>query len=119
MRRITSLILLTVVVFPAAELFSHPATELYIPIGKSPGVSNVKSYIGRIQSLRETDNGFLMTVEDAVSRIDVDESTKIYVDTGRGRKNRIGTREDCEVGRTVEVYLHASGIAYWVKVRER
>lgn len=119
MQKKLSAALLMMAVLPAAGVFSHPATELYIPIGQSPGISNVKSYVGRIRSLRETDDGFLMNVEGSVSRIDVDESTKIYVDAGPGKKNRVGTRADCEVGRTVEVYLHESGVAYWVKVRER
>ena len=99
------------------EATAHPATELYIPIGKSPGISNVKSYLGKIQALRETEGGFSMTVDDGEKTIDVSEQTKIYVDTGKRSPNRIGSEEDCEVGRTVEVYLDDDGMAYWVKVQ--
>ncbi len=96
---------------------SHPATERYIPMGESPGVSNVKSYIGEIRSVRTTASGFTMSVEGSEKLIEVTEETKIYLDTGPGRTNRIGTEEDCQVGRKIEVYLQEDGTAYWVKIR--
>ena len=65
----------------------------------------------------ETESGFSMAVEDADMQINVDESTKIYLDTGAGNANKVGSEEDCRVGRTVEVYLHESGVAYWVKIK--
>ena len=97
--------------------FSHPATERYIPMGESPGVSNGKSYIGAIQSVRTTASGFTMSVEGDEKLIEVTEETKIYLDTGPGKTNRIGTEEDCQVGRMIEVYLQEDGTAYWVKIR--
>lgn len=103
--------------FAISAAWSHPGTEQYIPIGKSPGISNVKSYVGAIRSVRETESGFSMAVEDADMQIDVDQSTKIYLDTGSGNANTVGSEEDCRVGRTVEVYLHESGVAYWVKIK--
>ncbi|MFQ5547427.1 MAG: hypothetical protein ACE5FV_03985 [Woeseia sp.] len=99
--------------------FTHPATERYIPIGKSPGVSNVKSYIGAIRSVRRSERGFVMVVEDTGRRIEVTEDTKIYLDKGPGHANTTGTEEDCQAGRTVEVYLREDGTAYWVKIRVR
>ena len=99
-----------------ALVYSHPATERYIPIGESPGVSNVKSYVGAIRSIRTTASGFTMSVEDSDKLIEVTEDTKIYLDTGSAKTNSIGAAEDCKVGRRVEVYLHEDGTAYWVKI---
>ena len=110
-----SILMLTVVALSNAS--AHPATERYIPIGKSPGISGVKSYVGKIRSVHDTESGFAMTVENATTEVRIDETTMIYVDTGSRSSNRIGTEEDCEVGRTVEVYLHDSGVAYWVKIQ--
>ena len=102
--------------FVSALAFSHPATERYIPIGESPGVSNVKSYVGSIRLVRTTASGFTMSVADSEELIEVTEETKIYLDTGPGKSNRMGTEEDCQVGRKIEVYLHDDGTAYWVKI---
>ncbi len=58
-----------------------------------------------------------MSVGDSENPIEVTEETKIYLDTGPGKSNKIGTEEDCQLGRVVEVYLHDDGTAYWVKIR--
>lgn len=117
MRPILKTVITALGLLAATLAFSHPATERYIPIGESPGVSNIKSYIGAIRSVRTTTSGFTMLVEDIDRRIKVTESTKIYLDTGPRKINMIGTEEDCQVGRVVEVYLHNDDTAYWVKIR--
>ena len=100
----------------ATSTAAHPATERYIPIGQSPGISNVKSYIGPIQAVSSTADGFVMQVEGASQAVTVSDRTKIFLDTGRGRTNLLGTEADCQAGRMVEVYLHDDGTAYWVKI---
>ncbi len=117
MRRISGAINIALGILTGTLAFSHPATERYIPIGESPGVSNVKSYVGAIRSVRMTASGFTMSVEDSEKPIEITEQTKIYLDTGSGRPNRIGTEEDCQIGRIIEVYLHEDGTVYWVKIR--
>ncbi len=117
MCQILKIVSTTLSLIAGALAFSHPATERYIPIGASPGVSNVKSYVGAILSVRTTASGFTMSVEGDEKLIEVTEETKIYLDSGPGKANRIGTEEDCQVGRKVEVYLREDGTAYWVKIR--
>ncbi len=97
--------------------YAHPATERYIPIGKSPGVSNVKSYLGKISSVQADDSGFMLFVKDTERPIAITEMTRIYVDTGPGKTNLVGTEQDCKAGRVVEAYLHEDGTAYWIKVK--
>jgi hypothetical protein len=95
----------------------HPATELYIPIGKSPGISHVKSWIGQIQSLAATQVGFTMMVNDDAKYVAFDESTKIYLQYETpGKNNELGNYTDCKAGRTAEVYLADDGKANWIKV---
>ncbi len=119
MRRVSKTVITVLGVFAGTLAYSHPGTERYIPIGESPGVSNVKSYIGEIRSVQRMARGFTMLVEDTDQRITVTETTKIYLDTGSGKTNLSGTWQDCRVGRVVEVYLHDDGTAYWVKIRAR
>ena len=119
MRKLILIAATALLVVAGSGAWAHPATERYIPIGKSPGVSGKKSYVGEIRSISDHENGFSMTVENANLRIEVDQYTKIYLDTGKGRVNSAGARSDCRVGRLVEVYVHESGTAYWVKIRSR
>ena len=119
MRTLTKLITVVFGMTAGTLAFSHPATERYIPIGESPGISKVKSYIGEIRSVQRVDRGFALAVEDTDKLIKVTDKTKIYLDTGPRKTNRLGSEKDCRVGRLVEVYLHDDGTAYWVKIRAR
>lgn len=96
---------------------AHQETELYIPIGESPGVSHVKSHIGRIESLDVAQNGFTIQVQDGSKYIAFDEKTKIYLQYATpGKQNRLGSHDDCQAGRTAEVYVADDGTVRWVKV---
>jgi hypothetical protein len=93
-------------------------TELYIPIGKSPGISQVKSRIGRVQSLAAAGNGMTVLVEDQPVFVAFDKTSKIYLQyTAPGQRNRLGTYADCQADRTVEVYVGDDGKLRWIKVR--
>ncbi len=116
MHGISIAIITALAFFASAYSFSHPATERYIPIGESPGISNVKSYIGEIRSVQMTATESILLVEDTDQPIVITEDTKIYLDTGPRKTNKNGTAEDCQVGRKIEVYLHDDGTAYWVKI---
>ncbi len=102
---------------PAA---GHLETELYIPIGKSPGISQGKSMIGRIEAPVATQKGLTIRVPDRTQYVVFDESTKIYVqyDTP-GKHNRLGTYSDCQVERPAEVYVGDKGTVLWIKVLMR
>lgn len=100
---------------PAA---AHIETELYIPIGQSPGISNVKSRIGRIESQVAKQNGLTMLVDDHTQYVAFSKATKIYLQYATpGQRNRVGTYSDCQVERTVEVYVGDDGSVRWIKVQ--
>lgn len=114
--RLRTLVLLAGTVIAMAAS-GHPATELYIPLGKSPGISHVKSYIGRIQSLGAAQNGFTMLVQDSPKYVAFDKTTKIYLQYATpGKANRLGSYTDCQADRTAEAYVAEDGTVRWVKV---
>ncbi|MGH6782951.1 MAG: hypothetical protein ACREB5_12715 [Sphingomonadaceae bacterium] len=114
-RKILALLAGVAVAMAAA---AHQETELYIPIGESPGISHLKSWIGPIQSLDATRSGFAMRVGESPKYLAFDKSTKIYLQyTAPGRINRTGIVADCQAGRTAEVYVDDNGILRWVKIR--
>lgn len=103
----------------AAVAWAHPATERYIPIGESPGVSGIKSYVGTIRSVDEvTRTGLTMRLGAEGKVVKVDRETMIYLQKVDPRKsNTLGSYADCEAGRLAEAYLADDGTAIWVKIQ--
>jgi hypothetical protein len=92
------------------------ASEIYIPIGKSPGLSHIHTIIGIISAI----DPYYRTVVTDNQTILIKDSTRIWLDrTKRAESNSIGSFTDLLPGRTIEVLLLASDdamIADWVKV---
>lgn len=97
-----------VFVLNCAVCEAQRTTELYIPIGKSPGLSiSGKTIVGFITKV-ESDQ---ITIGDKV--VFITDKTKIFLDRSAVRKsNSYGTRSDVKVGAYVEA--HASE---WIKIR--
>lgn len=104
-----------------AGAYGQEAAERYIPIGQSPGVSGISSYVGPVQDV-SPGAGTLTVVEGGVTRIvKVTDRTRIYQDySAEQRSNRIGRLADCRPGQTVEIKFvdaAARSEAEWIKVR--
>lgn len=96
---------------------AQQATERYIPIGHSPGVSSEESFVGTITDIDYATHR--MDVEGTKGRITVTpaESTRYYLDrTKRKKSNQTATFRDCEVGLNVEIKIKADGSVDWIKV---
>jgi hypothetical protein len=89
-------------------------TELYIPLGQSPGVSGKLSVQGTLVAAHPAVYTVdVQTCHPAPIRITVSRHTAIYVDRSHKRQsNLIGTWRDLKPGRAVEVYS-----PHWIKVR--
>jgi hypothetical protein len=113
-------LLLPVLLVWAATAGAQRTTEQYIPIGQSPGVSGVGSYIGPITAVDPQRRTF--TVQDTTGprTIKVVPGTRIWRDrSAERRSNEAGEMSDLQVGRRVEVkYLddQTRDTADWVKV---
>jgi hypothetical protein len=118
MRNILKMLVLLAGIATTMSAAAHQETELYIPIGKSPGISHVKSQIGRIQSLAAAGNGMTLLVQDHPVYVPFDKTTKIYLQyAAPGQRNRLGTYADCRAERTAEVYVGDDGKLRWIKVQ--
>ncbi len=117
-------ILLFAAVFAMAGLISsaigHPATERYIPIGQSPGISGKYSYIGVIESADPASRVMMVKTADTAQPVQMNERTRIYLDRSGQRMTSLnGTYADCQPGRRVEVKFRDNDPgkpAEWVKV---
>jgi len=116
-RSCKALLLFSLLVSPFA--LSQQTTEQYIPIGKSPGVSDKYSYIGVIVSLDREAHTIEVRSNRGARTIRVVAATRLWLDRSKAKRtNQKASYGDCEVGATVEVmYVHdQDGVADWIKI---
>ena len=117
--QITSVAVLAVALAFGVSSHAHPATEQYIPIGKSPGVSGKYTMMGVVQSVDRASNTVTVSGSKGAKSYRVDEKTRIYVDRNRWKLTNLkGSYRDCEAGVTVEImYRHGDdSVAEWIKI---
>jgi len=104
-----------------SHAIAEKTTELYIPLGQSPGVSAKLTVIGKIEQV-DSQNGAL-TLSDASGSYDVrvTNQTMIFLDkSGLNQKNAYGTLADCKNGMTAEVRFENDDRgrpAEWIKLQ--
>ena len=93
------------------------ATERYIPIGQSPGVSNKYTYIGVIEAVDPQQR----TLTAAGHTVQITDETRIWLDRSLQKvSNQKGSFDDLQKGRKVEIkYTDTTQpqVAQWVKVQ--
>ncbi|MDX1405018.1 MAG: hypothetical protein R3192_10795 [Woeseiaceae bacterium] len=118
-RSLGSITILSSILFAVSAGHAQQTTERFIPIGQSPGISDKYSFIGEIVEVDAAKHTITLDSNRGRRTIDVTESTKIWLDSsGAKRKNTIGSYEDCQVGRRVEV-MHLrddESVADWIKI---
>lgn len=93
------------------------ATEVYIPIGKSPGISVSRSYIGEIRQVDYAARSIEMLGKDGAKSINVNDKTTYYLDRSHYRKkSTTGEMSDCKVGRRIEANVSDDGTVVWIKI---
>jgi hypothetical protein len=111
---------------PARAADAQAATEIYIPIGRSPGLSRVHTVIGTIERVDEgSGEGHTMVVvsQGRSWTLRMTSSTRVFIDRSALRRpNGYGGHEDCRAGALVEVKPQAVGgnqvaACEWIKVR--
>jgi hypothetical protein len=95
-------------------------TEQFIPIGQSPGVSNVLSYIGEIESVDQSASTVTVAGPDGSMTFRLTDSTDVWLDrSGMQQSNGVGSLADLAPGRRVEVKYQdpeTREVAEWIKV---
>ena len=98
------------------------ATEMFIPIGQSPGISKTATVIGTIESVDAEKRTIVVKSDGGSATATIADKTRIFLDRSRRKEpNRDGAFEDLVEGARVEVLYQgrtraASGPAEWVKV---
>lgn len=116
---LTGLLGFIVISIAAASALGQRATEQFIPLGKSPGVSSVGSYIGKIAAVDAKKRTITVAGDEGSRTIAITVRTKIWIDQSKYKAaNVIGTIDDCRTGRQVEAKLEGDQkqTAAWIKV---
>ena len=104
----------------APGVYAQKATEQYIPIGKSPGISGTYSYIGKIDHVDPQNRTIVVAGPKGKRTIKITDETKIWLDRTQQRvSNETGNMADCQRGRRVEVnYVdyETKDEAAWIKI---
>jgi hypothetical protein len=102
---------------------AQKSTEIYIPIGKCPGLSGKYTVIGKIEAVDPQKK--TLTLADSTGRyiVKITDRTLIWLDLTRIKAaNKVAALPDCRKGRLVEVKFlnndRKEGIAEWIKVGE-
>jgi hypothetical protein len=98
--------LLSIVILCAFSFCLHAQkeTEVFIPIGKSPGVSGKYSMICTVQTVQVKDSIMTIKQESGNMNMKITEQTKVYLDKSKLKlQNKQGTVADIKPGMTMEV----------------
>ena len=115
------------ILFVVFAAFAHAqrATELYTPIGRSPGLSGTLTVIGTIESFDEERGLLEVRTESGTVTATVTDRCRIYLDRSKlQERNAYGKREDFVEGRRVEILYEnrgerTEGPAEWIKIEIR
>ena len=119
MYRTAALVIVIIGLSLAPLVQAHKATERYIPIGLSPGVSS-QTLIGEVVEVDAANQR--LTVHTNGERIPVTatETTRIYLDRSKIRQTNLeGSFVDVRTGRRVEVKFEdprRRAVAEWIKI---
>jgi len=122
MRKHFAAIVLALGVFMIHPIYGQKSTEVFIPIGKSPGLSGKYSVIGKIVSFDEATRMLTISAEDGEHSARITEKTKMWLDkTAIKKTSQVGSLADCQQGRLCEVkYVYEGKTrkveAEWIKI---
>lgn len=105
----------------ATIVYAEQATEIFIPIGQSPGLSHKYTIIGEVEAIDADGQTMKISAPSGSHNVTLTERTQIWLDRSSLKlTNRDGTPADIQIGRTVEVNYEEdapNGDAKWVKVQ--
>ena len=97
---------------------AQKATERYIPLGESPGISENESIVGTIATVDYETMSVQIRNGGKSKTVRMSDTTRYYLDRSKSRlPNRLGTIYDCKVGLLVEVKYLADSTVDWIKIQ--
>jgi len=121
LNRYLRLAIVIVLLGGALEASGQQATEMFIPIGQSPGLSGKGSLIGTLESVDPGKRMVTISSSLGAQTVGITDRTLIWLDRSQQRQpNQNGAINDLQKGRKVEVKLRKGepkAVAEWIKVQ--
>ena len=121
MNRLTTIIPVAILsMLFAGNTFSQKATEQFIPIGESPGLSGAVTDIGQIQGFDAASGTLTLSAGGTPRAVRITGETDIWLDRSASKLSNLeGDTSNLQAGRRAEVsYVDPAvrDVASWVKV---
>ena len=114
-------VIVVVALAGVSEAFGQEATEMYIPIGQSPGVSSKSTLLGTIESVDPGKRTLTVWGPAGTRKFQIADRTLIWIDrSAQKQRNQTGTLADLQRGRKVEIKPDegaGQAVAKWIKVQ--
>jgi len=114
-------VIVVVALAGVSEAFGQEATEMYIPIGQSPGVSGKSTLLGTIESIDAGKRTLTVSGPAGTRKFQIADRTLIWIDrSAQKQRNQTGTLADLQRGRKVEIKPDegaGQAVAKWIKVQ--
>lgn len=107
----------------ASSAHGQRATEMFIPVGQSPGVSGKYAVVGKIETIHSQSRTLTIAGPSGTHTTTITNRTKIWLDRSKLKlANQKGAFSDLQKGRTVEIKYEdprqiGRGAAEWVKIQ--
>ena len=121
LNRYLRLAIVVMVLGGTLEASGQQATEIFIPIGQSPGLSNKGSVIGTLESVDPGKRMVTISSPSGAQTVVITDRTLIWLDRSEQKQpNQNGAIKDLQKGRKVEVKIRKGepkAVAEWIKVQ--
>jgi hypothetical protein len=121
LKRFLAIVVATGALWSPFEAVAQESTEMYVPIGQSPGVSGKTSVIGTVQALNAAARTLTIAAPSGPQTFAITAKTRIWLDRSAAKQsNQSGSLPDLQQGRRVEVKPQSAAAtagADWIKVQ--
>ena len=119
-RRMVGIPAILIALYVAVPAGAHMATERFIPIGQSPGVSHILTEVGKIDAVDAARKSITVVTPSGTLVIGIRKDSIIWLDrTKLKQSNLVGGFADLKSGSTIEVKFvdrNRKKFADWVKI---
>ncbi len=121
MKHLIALVVTLILGFGISETYAQKATEIFIPVGQSPGVSGSYSMIAKIDRVKSEDQTINISNSSGSYTVKIMEQTQIWLDRSKLKMtNKVGSFSDLKSNLTIEVRYkdkERKGEVAWVKIQ--
>ena len=120
LRRIVGIGTMLVTLYAAMPAAAHRATERFIPLGQSPGVSHNFTVVGKIEAVDSDRRTVTVATPSGKLVVEIRKEADIWIDRTKQKQTSLdGAFVDLKSGRTIEVKFidpDRKQIVEWVKI---